>query len=349
MMVQANHTRYQPGQRAGHYESFFLRANHPTRPLAFWIRYTLFSPDRHPQDALGELWAVFFDGETSHHVAVKREVPFSQCSFKTAEFGAQIDDAGLESGQLYGAATSGGHTIAWDLTYSGTDQPLFLLPPNFYTSAFPKAKSLVGLPMAVFDGTLSVDGQTLEIKDWVGSQNHNWGQKHTDLYAWGQVAGFDNSPDSFLEVATARIKMGPVWTPFMTPIVLRHQGQEMTLNALWQTVRARASLSYSAPGQSQGFAPRTTQGFNWRFRSESAHVCVEGRISAPREAFVGLSYRNPPGGVKHCLNTKLAACELTLTHRRADQTSVTEMLTTYQRAAFEILTDDRGHGVPILA
>jgi len=142
MAAQANHARYQPGQRAGHYESFFLRANHPTRPLAFWIRYTLFSPDRRPQDAIGELWAVLFDGNTGGHVAVKREAPFSQCSFKTTGFGAQIDDARLEPGQLQGAATSSGHTIAWTLAYSGADQPLFLLPLNFYTSAFPKAKSL---------------------------------------------------------------------------------------------------------------------------------------------------------------------------------------------------------------
>ena len=24
------------------YESYFIRANHPTKPQAFWIRYTLF-------------------------------------------------------------------------------------------------------------------------------------------------------------------------------------------------------------------------------------------------------------------------------------------------------------------
>jgi hypothetical protein len=34
----ANDTRYQPGQRAGHYESFFVRANSPSRPQTFWIR-----------------------------------------------------------------------------------------------------------------------------------------------------------------------------------------------------------------------------------------------------------------------------------------------------------------------
>jgi len=99
MTAQANHARYQPGQRAGYYESFFLRANHPTRPLAFWIRYTLFSPERHPQDAIGELWAVLFDGNTGRHVAVRREVPLGQCVFKTTEFGAQVDDARLEPGR----------------------------------------------------------------------------------------------------------------------------------------------------------------------------------------------------------------------------------------------------------
>jgi hypothetical protein len=48
---QANWTRYQPGQKMGHYESFFQRANHPSRPLAFWIRYTIFSPQDRPEDA----------------------------------------------------------------------------------------------------------------------------------------------------------------------------------------------------------------------------------------------------------------------------------------------------------
>ncbi len=332
-LQQANHTRYQSGQRAGHYESFFLRANHPTRPLAFWIRYTLFSPDRHPENAMGELWAVFFDGENGRHVAAKREVPLGQCVFKTTEFGVQIDDARLEPGQLHGAATSSDHTIVWDLAFGGADQPLFLLPPDLYPSAFPKAKSLVGLPMAVFNGTLGVDGQIIEIKAWVGSQNHNWGAKHTDLYAWGQVAGFDNSPDSFLEIATARLKIGPLWTPFMTPIVLRHQGREIALNALLQTVRAQASFSY----------------FTWQFHSETKAICLDGRLSAPKEAFVGLSYRNPPGGIKQCLNTKIAACKLTLTQKRAGQMSMTETLSTRHRAAFEILTDDHNHGIPILA
>jgi hypothetical protein len=100
MPQQSNHTRYQPGRMAGHYESFFLCANDPSRPLAFWTRYTLFSPDYHPENAIGELWGVYFNGETQQHAAVKQEIPFVQCDFKTQEFSVRIGNAFLRPGQL---------------------------------------------------------------------------------------------------------------------------------------------------------------------------------------------------------------------------------------------------------
>jgi hypothetical protein len=50
-----NFARYRTGQTAGHYESYFQRANHPTLPRAFWVRYTIFSPSLRPREAIGEL------------------------------------------------------------------------------------------------------------------------------------------------------------------------------------------------------------------------------------------------------------------------------------------------------
>ena len=65
-------------------------------------------------------------------------------------------------------------------------------------------------------------------------------------------------------------------------------------------------------------------------------------MRAPPAAFVGLRYRNPPGGIKYCLNTKIAECSLRLTDLK---TGRTDTLRTANRAAFEILTDDTDHGV----
>ena len=325
-VARANHTRYRAGQRRGHYESFFLRANHPQRRLAFWIRYTIFSPQERPEQALGELWAVYFDGDSGQHIAVKREVPFAQCEFDDAEFSVRVADACLGPGVATGSAEFGGHALSWNLSYGGDAPPLFLFPLRLYRTSLPKAKSLVGLPFARFSGALVVDGCRIDVADWIGSQNHNWGARHTDHYAWGQVAGFDTHPDSFLEVATARLKIGPLWTPFMTVLVLRHRGTEIALNGLRQMVRARGSFAH----------------FRWHFRATDGVRHVEGTMAAPRETFVGLRYPNPPGGIKHCLNSKLASCELTLDARGGPNG---ETLSTAHRGAFEILTDERDHGV----
>lgn len=326
---QVNFTRY-TGQAEGHYESFFLRANHPSRPLAFWIRYTIFSRRNDAENAMGELWAVFFNGETDEHSAAKEEFPLKGCLFDRSSFDVRINSATLTANLLQGSITGKKHSLAWDLTYNGNSVPLLLFPLQLYEGKFPAAKSLVSLPLARFSGTLSVNGETIPVAGWTGSQNHNWGSKHTDRYAWGQVAGFDSHPDSFLEVASAQLKLGPVWTPPITLLVLRHAGREYALNEMMQGLKARGKFKY----------------FSWEFASRTPEVEIRGNISAPRRAFVGLNYYNPPGGNKHCLNSKIAACTLQVKDRTRGTTQVLE---TKHRAAFEILTSFADHGIPISA
>lgn len=325
--AQANKVRFAPGQRKGHYESYFLRANHPDKAQAFWIRYTIFSPDNAPEQAIGEVWAMMFDAESGSHVAAKDEQPMSQSFFSPSELDVKIGDSVLKQGALSGSARTGENEISWDLQYEGDELPLLLLPEKLYEAKLPKAKACVPLPFASFKGSIIVNGIKWKISDWIGSQNHNWGSKHTDLYAWGQVAGFDDHPHSFLELGTARLKFGPLWTPFMTVIVLRHDGVEYALNTIPMSLKAYGSFDY----------------FIWNFSSANKDAAIEGTIKASSDDFVGLTYFNPPGGVKHCLNSKLASCDLTLTVNGEKHT-----LTTKNRAAFEILTDKRDHGVRIM-
>ncbi len=323
-----NHTRYAPGQETGHYESFFQRANHPTKRLAFWIRYTIFSPDRHPEEGIGELWAVFFDGEAGKHVALKSEFPLNKCSFSHSSFDVQISDSILREKECRGRIKNSQGTIEWDLSYDCSEEPLFDFPESMYYGSLPKAKVLVGYPLSRFNGFMAVNGKRIDLRDWMGSQNHNWGSKHTDNYAWGQVAGFPESPGTFLELATARLKIGPFWIPALTPIVLRHRGSEYKLNRLAKAFR-RASFGY----------------FFWDFHAESPEIRLKGRITAKREDFVCLRYYNPPGGFKYCLNSKIASCRLEIQIAGEKET---EVLLTDHGAAFEILTDSDDHGmVPV--
>lgn len=323
-----NRCRYDGSDR-GHYESWFQRGNHPSRPLAFWIRYTIFSPAGRAADAVGELWAIVFDGERHRITAVKQEHPIADCEFSDSGLRARIAGSTLDTAGLRGEARHAGHHLQWDLRYQGSEPPLLLLPPRLYDTPLPKAKALVGTPGARYDGHLLVDGDRLDIEGWVGSQNHNWGRQHTDHYAWGQVAGFDDDPDAFLELSTARIKLGPVWTPFMTPLVLRLDGQEHVLTGLGQALRAHGR-----------FRP-----FEWTFSTRGPGVRINGTIRAAARDVVALRYGNPPGGEKICLNTKLAFCEVLVEQPGKPP----RRLETEHRAAFEILGDTAPAGVDVVA
>jgi hypothetical protein len=316
------------GSPHGHYESYFVRANHPTRPLAFWIRYTTFCPRGDRERAVGELWAVYFDGERPSTYAVKQVFPLSACRFSRERLDVRIGDSTLDDHGLSGRAELGSRSLAWSLRYTCGEQPLLLLPERLYDAPFPKAKALVPAPLSCFSGALQVGEQQIEVDRWLGSQNHNWGAKHTDRYAWGQVAGFDDAEDVFLECATARVRVGPVLTPPMSPLVLRVAGEELRFNSLAQSFRARAR-----------YAP-----FRWTLRADNTEASVDVTFEAPATHFVALPYDNPPGGLKVCLNSKLASCRVEL--RRKDRPA--RVFTTAHRGAFEILQDDPVPGVATL-
>ena len=314
---------------AGHYESWFQRGNHPERPLAFWIRYTIFAPQGDRDSATGELWAIYFDGERNHIHAAKQRVELDRCSFDAAGLDVRIGDATLRPASCRGQVRLRPHELRWDLSFDAPEPPLLLLPERWYGGGFPKAKALVGAPGVTWRGHIEVDGQRIDVDGWRGSQNHNWGSEHTSRYAWGQVAGFDGHPGSFLELSTAQVKIGPLHTPPMTLIVLRHDGQELRLNHLRRAALHRGRYDF----------------FRWDFDARRRGLRIHGSLEAPRERFIALSYANPPGGHKTCLNTKLARCELTveLPGRPAQR------LVSSHGAAFEILTDRSDHRVPVLS
>ena len=148
--------------------------------MAFWIRYTVFCPHGRPDAARGELWAIYFDGETGRIAAVKEAFPIPDCDFSQTQLNVRIGSATLGDCDLDGRAASSSHALAWSLHYVGREPPLLLLPERYYERTFPRAKALVGTPNAVYTGSLTVDGESISIEGWRGSQNHNWGCRHTD-------------------------------------------------------------------------------------------------------------------------------------------------------------------------
>lgn len=331
---QANAARFDAESQKGHYESWFIRANSPSGERAFWIRYTIFQPTGAPTEAVGQRWAIVFGPEGI--VAVQDEVPVAECDFSSNGLRARIGSSTLNDDGALGECVRGEHSIRWQLAMDGGDKPLLLLSEGLYAGSFPKAKALVPRPHVRFNGALVVDGERLSIDGWRGSQNHNWGVRHTDRYAWGQVASFAEREDAFLEVSTAQIDIGPLRSPWLTPLSLRLGARTYEFGSLWSAARNHGDY-----GAARNGAPASASHPRWSFAARRGSVSIRGSIHAPADAFVAVPYGNPPGGEKICLNTKCARCELTLVDG-SERYSLSS-----HSAAFEILSDIRPATIPL--
>lgn len=73
---------------------------------------------------------------------------------------------------------------------------------------------------------------------------------------------------------------------------------------------------------------------NWDFKSEDNDFIIEEKIYATVKDYIGLTYDNPPGDYKNCLNTKIAMGELILVYNLSGKS---DDLRTKSRAACEII------------
>jgi hypothetical protein len=176
---------------------------------------------------------------------------------------------------------------------------------------------------------VEIDDARLVLDGWTGSVNHNWGTRHTPAYAFGQVCGFDDAPDSSLEIVTSRAAIGPVLTPAATLFVFRHAGEEFAVRSILGSLQSH--------GRYQPFA--------WTFGARVGDHMIEGEIVCEPADVIGLTYTDTDGGSKYCYNSAIATCRMQVAGKAFERR---ELLAT-RRAMFEILTDQRHDQVPLLA
>jgi len=305
-----------------YYESRFIRANHPERAQAIWLRWTLLLPAQ--GDAVADVWVMLFDPDGAGNRAIKVPHLVAEADYLSDPWSARIADTVIDDVHAKGTVEG----AAWDLAITPGDEAVVkLLSDRAYAAKFPTAKTQVRHPLARFDGTLALGDVSLAVESWRGSVNHNWGSKHTPAYAFGQVCGFDDQPDSSLEVVTARAAVGPLRLPAATLFVLHHAGWEIAVRSVLAARRTHGSY----------------EPFRWTFGGRVDGFELRGEISAEPRDVIGLTYTDTNGKAKYCYNSALADCRITLSGNGVDAELVAS-----RRAMFEILTDDRHLEVPVL-
>jgi hypothetical protein len=291
-----------PRFRAGtdHVESWFVRANDPTRPRALWLKATVLT--RADGTSVAEAWCSVFDGDRA--AAFRHTLPLADATFVadgSSSVGPLSLRLGPDDGRSTGGLASGQGTVRWDLTFARhggpLGDPMCLLPSRrLVDGGFPRNKLLTPFPVATFGGQLDWDDQRWDLDGWVGMQGHNWGSAHSPEYAWGQCVFLDDrgDPRAVVEAASGRIELGRRRSPLFSMLVVRYDGREHRFDRIVDLWRQKPVLDF----------PSWTLAM--RGRAGEATLAMTGDPAA----MVCLGYDNPARPTSHCLNSKTADVRL---------------------------------------
>jgi hypothetical protein len=311
--------------KAGHYESFYLKACPPGGGRAIWIRHTVHKrPGSEPK---GSVWFVFFDREAEAPRATKVTVPATELSAPVRGW-IRVQDCEIGPGEARGRIETEALTASWVLSFSGDARPCKYLPADWlYEAPLPRTKFVAPYPAARFDGRIEVDGEGIELDAWPGMVGHNWGSEHAERWVWLEGTGFDGDPGAYFDAGAARIRLGSWTTPWIPSGMLLLDGEAHRLGGFGGI---RAATIHESPEACE-------------FRLPGKDVVVHGRVSAPRRDVVGWVYADPKGPEHNTVNCSVADLELTVEGPgRAPRT-----LSLAAGAAYELGMRETDHGIPV--
>jgi hypothetical protein len=304
-----------PAKR-GHYESFYLRACHPAEPLGVWIRHTVHKrPGAQPN---ASVWFTLWDPQP--HAS---KVTVDDLGVPAGGW-IRIADSVFQPGRAVGSARSDRCDASWDLTFEPRAEPFRHLPLELmYRAPVPRTKTESPAPAALFSGTLTVDGRTIDLNGWPGMVGHNWGAEHAERWVWMHGIAFEGAAGDWIDAAIGRVRVGPLTTPWIGNGCLHVGGRSYRLGG-------RAGSMRESPE-------------SCRFELSGRGVRVSGEVGAPRDQLVGWVYADPSGGEHNTINCSIASMRL-----RVERDGEPPLeLHTASNAVYELGIRERDHGIAL--
>jgi hypothetical protein len=308
--------------KAGMYESFYLRAVSPEEPVGAWLRYTVHK--RPGQEPRGSLWCTVFDS--------RRGGPFMEkltTSVLSAPAGGwiEIGDARLGSDEATGRCGE----ASWSLRMESSEPELRHLPRAWmYRARLPRTKLTSPAPDVRFQGTIELpDRPALRVDGWRGMVGHNWGAEHAERWIWLHGVDFAQEEDTWVDLALGRIMIAGRLTPWVANGALSHEGARMRLGGL-----GRRGLSVS----------ESPEGCVLHIPGERG-ASVQAQVDVPAGSMAGWRYADPDGSEHEVLNCSVAALELRVRRQGEGRELILE---TAHGGAYELgMRPGEGHEVPL--
>jgi hypothetical protein len=313
------------GRKAGHYESFYIKACEPGGGRGIWIRHTVHK--RPGAEASASVWFVLFDRAAEAPRATKITVPAAQLSVPAGSW-IRVADAEVGPGRAEGSVDTEALTASWSLNFDGDSEPCKYLPTDWlYEAPVPKTKFVAPYPNARFEGRLEIGDESIELSGWPGMIGHNWGSEHAERWVWLEGTGFEGEAGTFFDAGAAKVKLGSKTSPWIPSGMLSLEGERHRLGGLGAI---RSAKIEATPGGCEFFLP-------------GKDIVVRGRVSAPAKDFVGWVYADPKGPEHQTINCSVADLELTVERPGLPARE----LRLAAGAAYEFGMRETDHGIPI--
>jgi hypothetical protein len=317
------------------YESFYLRAVAPDESVGVWIRHTVHK--RPGRSARGSVWCTVFDADRGspfmHKLSTDRlKAPASAwievgaADAETGEF-----DAGSQGARMTAERAQGSCGAArWSLRMTTEEQELRHLPREWmYRAPLPRTKLTSPAPAASFDGVLELAGrETIDLRDWRGMVGHNWGAEHAERWIWLHGVGFQEAPETWLDVAIGRVRIAGRMTPWVANGALALGGRRYRVGGL---------------GARGLRVAETVEGCVLRLIGERG-LAIDARVEVPAGTAAGWRYADPDGSAHDVVNCSIASMALTIDLPGA---GAPVSLHSAHGGAYELGMRERDHGVPI--
>lgn len=278
----------------GHYEVHYLTFTDRATGWGLWIRQTMRSPAENGGPAECHVWflAMHPDGrrfarKTTHG---PEQLTWSDDPFVLRCGPAELTDHGM-TGDLGDASWS----LRWDPRLPGVE------PVHPFLRHARIARTVFTVPHVdvLVQGSVSFDGEAIEVRDAKGGQAHLWGSKHAQRWAWTHCNDFDGVDDTYWEGVSVLVpRFGRTIGP-STPVAARIHGEDL---------RSIGPLDISRNASAFGLT-------SWDCTATDGARRVVAEIRAPEGTLVGVTYTDPDGEKAYCYNSEVASMTLHVEHR----------------------------------
>ena len=317
-------------------EVWFFKLNHPTRPQALWLRWTLLTSENGFRKT-AEVWAILFNRTESEtqKTALKQSFEISQFLVKPGG-SIQIGSSELAPTSTVGKVEGMGKTLSWNLQFkprTETTVSFSLVPEALQRAGIAKNEAIAVHEDLLATGTCELNGVRFEWDHAVAMLGHITGPRNGHSWVWAHCNQFQDESgkpsDVLFDGITGRARVPVIGkTPALSTFLFRYRGDVYRFDTVWDALRARSVLS--------------TMG--WSFQADRGDLSFRGQIRSEARDFAGVTYEDTDGTFLYCSNTKLAAMDLQIYRSGKLEASYRSP----HGAAFEIVSRSKNPYVPLM-